>query len=191
MKEAKTFNWLDSLTKSDRRVRWILILGAVGILLIVASGFLPSQGQEEESQQDAQAVQEISSDDYVKAMEDRLYDLVTSIEGVGRAKVMVTLESSGETVYATEGKSNSNLVQGEAGASQKVTESTEESYILVEGKDGAKQALVSKQLEPPIKGVVIVCQGAQDPVVQERVLQSVTTALGISSSKVCITQISS
>ena len=189
MKEIKTIGWLDQLTKSDRRVKWVLILGILGIVLLLLSEFWPT-GDKEQTQE-SQTYQEITTNEYVQVLEERLYDLVSNIQGAGKTKIMVTLDGSGETVYATEGKTNSNVVQADTGDTQKLSESSEESYILVEGKDGTKQALVSKQLDPPVKGVVIVCEGAQDPVVQDRILQAVTTALGISSSKVCITQIRS
>lgn len=46
----------------------------------------------------------------------------------------------------------------------------------------------TKEIEPVIRGVVVVCQGGDDPVVVERVLSAVTKALNISSAKVCVTK---
>ena len=43
-------------------------------------------------------------------------------------------------------------------------------------------------IEPKVRGVVVVCDGGDDPVVAARVLDAVTKSLCISSEKVCITR---
>lgn len=48
----------------------------------------------------------------------------------------------------------------------------------------------TKEVEPVIRGVLVVCEGGDDPVVVERVTQAVTKALDISTAKVCITKLS-
>ena len=47
----------------------------------------------------------------------------------------------------------------------------------------------TKSIEPTVRGVVIVCEGGDDPVVVSRVLSAVTRSLSISSDKVCITKL--
>ena len=44
----------------------------------------------------------------------------------------------------------------------------------------------TKEIEPLIRGVLVVCEGGDDPVVVERVTDAVTKALDISTAKVCI-----
>lgn len=46
----------------------------------------------------------------------------------------------------------------------------------------------TKSIEPTVRGVVIVCEGGDDPVVVERVLGAVTRSLSVSSDKVYITK---
>ncbi len=48
----------------------------------------------------------------------------------------------------------------------------------------------TKEVEPVIRGVLVVCEGGDDPVVVERVTEAVTKALDISTAKVCITKLS-
>ena len=43
-------------------------------------------------------------------------------------------------------------------------------------------------IEPKVRGVVVVCDGGDDPMVVSRVLDAITKALNISSDKVCITK---
>lgn len=49
----------------------------------------------------------------------------------------------------------------------------------------------TKEVQPVIRGVLVVCEGGDDPVVVERVTQAATKALDISTAKVCISKLSS
>ena len=46
----------------------------------------------------------------------------------------------------------------------------------------------TKSIEPKVRGVVVVCDGGDDPLVVARVMAAVTKSLNISSDKVCITK---
>lgn len=48
----------------------------------------------------------------------------------------------------------------------------------------------TKEIEPLIRGVLVVCEGGDDPIVVERITEAVTKALDISTAKVCITKLS-
>ena len=46
----------------------------------------------------------------------------------------------------------------------------------------------TKSIEPKVRGVVVVCDGGNDPLVVSRVMEAVTKSLNISSDKVCVTK---
>ena len=48
----------------------------------------------------------------------------------------------------------------------------------------------TKSITPMVRGVVVVCDGGDDPVVVSRVMSAVTKSLDISSDKVCVTKLS-
>ena len=132
------------------------------------------------------------SGEYAEALEKKLLSLVTNIQGVGEARVWVTLESGAELIYAREEVKNTDTTQdyGEDGVkSLREKDNSEQKLILVEGVDGRQQPLIKTQREPVVQGVVVVCQGARDMTVVERVTDAVTCALGISSGRVCVTQL--
>lgn len=47
----------------------------------------------------------------------------------------------------------------------------------------------TKSIEPTVRGVVIVCDGGDDPIVVDRVMGAITRSLSISSDKVYITKL--
>ena len=62
---------------------------------------------------------------------------------------------------------------------------TMENYVYLDNS-----TTKTKEIEPLIRGVLVVCEGGDDPVVVERVTDAVTKALDISTAKVCITKLS-
>ena len=184
---AQVLEWMKKLKGrfgGEKGVRLVLILGLAGMALILLSEFWP--GGETEKAPEGAAVQV----DYAAQLEEKLTRLVTSIEGVGKAQVLVTLENGVEYVYASEEKKNTDVTHDYSG--QEVTklhekDNSESNYILVDGS-GGKEALIRTQKEPKVKGVVVVCEGAGKAEVEEQVIRAVTTALNLSSVQVCVSQ---
>lgn len=93
------------------------------------------------------------------------------------------------TSYSTEIENDLQTVisQIEGAGTTKVLLTMENSveYVYLEG--GTTK---TKEIEPHIRGVLVVCEGGDNPVVVERITQAVTKALDISTAKVCITKLS-
>jgi stage III sporulation protein AG len=133
---------------------------------------------------------QFTSEDYIRALENKLCGLMGSIKGVGQVQIMVTLENTGEYVYAQEEKRNvdKNVEPGVEGAPDKsyLKENVQQTYILMNGQ---KEALVRTHLEPKVQGVVVICEGADNILVQQSVINVVTTALNIPTTRVCVEKI--
>lgn len=52
---------------------------------------------------------------------------------------------------------------------------------------GGKTADISATVTPIIRGVVVVCDGGENPVVKAKISEAVCKALGISAARVCVT----
>ena len=48
----------------------------------------------------------------------------------------------------------------------------------------------TKEIEPRVRGVLVICEGGDDPVAAGRITEAVTKALDISTAKVCISKLS-
>lgn len=149
----------------------VFALGLIGIVLIGLSGYLGVDDTTVKAEDYA-----LQSKRYVEETEQRIQKILTMTSGVGKVTVMITIDNGTEYVYAKDEK--------QSGSTQQL--SMESKYILIDGSTGKRQPLVLTQLEPKIKGVVVVCDGGNDPVVRQRVNDIVTTSLGISSLQVCI-----
>ena len=172
-----TFSQIKAFLLSENGRKVLVIAGVVGIGLLFLSDLLPNASSSELT---VSAQSDTAANDYALQLEARLTEIIKRVEGAGTCRVMVTLENGTEYLYAQEEKNDrySNDTEQEA--------NTEKSYVLYDSENG-KQALVITEIQPEVKGVVVVCNGGKNVTVQQRVIEVVTTALGISSAKVCVT----
>ena len=52
--------------------------------------------------------------------------------------------------------------------------------------DDGQKPLLEKEIEPKIRGVIVVCEGADDVYVRQAVIDSLRAALGISSANISV-----
>ncbi len=155
--------------RADKKRAAVLILCALSLVLLVLSEWTLPRAKTETAQPAQQT--------YAKQLEERLSKLIRAIEGAGRTQVLVTLRSGEETVWA-----RNDSMDSEADASRV---RSEQDYVLVRsGSD--ETGLQLKTITPTVQGVAVVCEGADDPQVQQRITQTVTAALGIGAAHVSV-----
>lgn len=190
MNKEKLMGYWKNMTTffaGDKKIKWVVIIGLAGILLILLSEFLPDKST---AHGDAVSVM-VDNDTFCEQTQEKIWSLVSAIDGVGDAKVWVTLESGVEYVYLQEETKNTDTTKnysGEEVTSYREKDISEQKYILV-NRGGSQEPLVQKQLEPTIQGVVVVCEGAAKPQVVEQIVNAVTCALGISSNRVYVAKL--
>lgn len=172
----------EALFSKKNRVKTVVILGITGIVLILLSEFLPYSTAAQQKPSDTSSAGEAQAKQQI---EEKLAELIGSIAGVGECKIMVTYESTVQNVYESDTKKTSDSSASEGGNKDKTTQ--EENVIIIENKDGSKEALLKTQLEPTIKGVVIACEGGEEVAVESRIIGVVTTAFQLPTSKVFVT----
>lgn len=58
-------------------------------------------------------------------------------------------------------------------------------YVTVRGENGYAPVLYRERY-PSVVGVSVVCRGGDDPSVQKKLICAISTALGVSSNRICI-----
>ena len=123
----------EKLNKREIALRGVVIAGLLGMGCILLSGHTPEQ----------------------------LTSLLSGMEGVGRAQVMVTLAGGEAYHYADSGTRIS----------------------------AGREALLETVSCPSVTGVVVICEGGGAPVIQERVTRAVQTACGIPGNHVYVAKL--
>ncbi len=176
--------------KSEQRIRILLAVGFAAIALLFASEYFWDDAAKTSAEPAAYRAGENDYDEYTARLESRLTELISSVDGAGRTKVMVTLECGTEYVYASQQKTTSALSEDsnpDGRVSRDEKRSGEESLILIDAGRG-EEPLILKEITPTVAGVVVLCSGADDVGVRQQIINVVTTALGTSSNRVCVTR---
>lgn len=161
--------------KGDKRIVLIVILGLCGVLLLTLSELLPERRDAEDGIEE-QNIRTDNLTEYEKVLENRLSELLSAVNGAGKVKVMLTLDCGDENIYATEIKSGS---------------STEErKYVLIE-ENGEDSGLLLKTDLPQVRGVAVVCEGADSSEVRQEITGLLTAVLGVSTNRVNIAKMKS
>ncbi|MFT8889347.1 MAG: stage III sporulation protein AG [Ethanoligenens sp.] len=162
----------------------LLLVGMGGVLLIFLSQFWSTPSSKQTANT---STAKITTVDYAKQLEGNLRGIIGNIQGVGRVQVLVTLESGVQYVYEQNQKSTNNrtTASGDNAQTQENT-NTEQDTVLADNGNGAQQPLIKTEMQPPVKGVVVVCDGGNDPTVQDEVLQTVMTALNLQATSISI-----
>lgn len=181
---------LREYTKNTKFVTVIVAIGLIGIMLILLSDLVKPKTSEEK-QSDTQ-IKYVSLDEYENRLEQGLAEIISSINGAGKTRVLLTMESTVEQVYATNknlSQDNSTNVDNSNSSSDKDIQA-ETTYITVELSDGTEETVLVKEIQPKVRGVLVVCAGGDDSIVKGKIIDAVTKALDISSSKVSVAGLS-
>lgn len=176
---------LGQYSESKKKIIFILCL-VTGLSMMLISGFVSSSSKKQKNKDI-----NFNVSGYEHKLEERLLDLVEEIDGVGKAKIMVTLESSIEYIYAQERREKTDKIsdfKDKTPLKLQERNDEEKKLMLVDGPSGRRQALIKTEIQPKIKGVVVVCQGGNEPLVNQQITNVLTTVLNISSSRVFVTK---
>ena len=146
----------------------LLILLAGILLLLLPSG--KSQGTGGEKKENTACAAEQT--------ERRMEELLRHTEGVGRVRVMLTLQSSSRLTLARD-QSDTRRQEEEKSQSQVVT--------LPRGS-GCQEVVVTEELYPTYRGALVTCEGAADPQVRLQVVKTVSVLTGLGSDRITVVQ---
>ena len=163
--------------RKGRPVPLLFALGLGGMLLILISDLVsPKQQAQAETAQPSQTGY-VGEAEYIAGLEEKLREMIRQVDGAGETAVMITLDSSRETVYAQDEKGT-----GESGG-------YERAHVLLETSSG-EGPLVEMTWEPEIRGVAVVCQGGGNVTVAARITELVSVVLGVPSHRISIAKMS-
>lgn len=161
-----------------KKNKWLLILLLSGIMIVLMGDLIFKETTKPEGT-DSPDIQEVAT-----AYENKLCDIVSRTRGAGKAKVMITLESGNEQIFAKSEKSDiQNSAKG-TDISEKTSYSSE--YVIIDKGSGQKTALVEKEILPAIMGIAVLCEGGDNPGVILSVTELVCVVMGVSSNRVFV-----
>ena len=160
-----------SKLKNLKNIKGIYLIAAgfaVGTILIL----LGSGGKSDEKVQPQTNTVSITdeADKYISALESRVKTLLESMDGISRVQVIITPESSTETVYAENGKYSGGAL-------------TEKEYVI---KTGDGNPIILNFVYPKLRGIAVVCKGGSNPVNQQKIIGTLCALFDLTASHVYV-----
>ena len=151
-----------------QKFKYPIAVLAVGLVLLLIPG-KQSKTQEVDTAATAPTVQEALS-------EDSLVQILQSVEGAGKVRVLLSIGAGEETVYQTDTEGSTSA----DGSNQ-----TRKTVIITDSQ--RSEAGLIRQVNPAAyKGAIVVCQGADSPAVRLAVTQAVSKITGLGTDAICV-----
>ncbi len=146
------------------KYRYVLLILLIGVCLML----IPDLSSEKEET----AVVQPSQTEAI-SLADELEQILAQVKGAGKVSVMLTVEEGEQIHYQTDDTYNAD-------------QSHKHDTVIVTDKERAQNGLVQKINPPTYRGAVVVCQGADSPVVQLSIMEAVSKVTGLDSSRISI-----
>ncbi len=186
----------EKLLKKENMIVFVLL----GILLLVIA--IPLDSGKDKKQTDEVAKKEeddldsISADEevfmdesmeYCLALETRIEEILSVMDGVGDVQAMVTVSTSREMIVEKDEPVNRATVtesDGNGGSRSTNESSFEYETIYETDSEGNKTPYVVKQIEPKIQGITVVAQGGGNAMIQKNISDVLEALFHIEAHKI-------
>ena len=138
--------------------KWLLLLLAGLLLLVIA---LPVSEPENRKTKEAET-DTVKEEDYASMAEAKL------------EKVLITLSSSSEKIVEKDKETSKDETQ----------RTSSETTVYEETTDRGQTPYVAKELTPAVEGVVVLCEGGDEPVVVQQITEAVEALFPVESHKI-------
>lgn len=186
----------DKLLKKEN----MIVFALLGILLLVIAipmdlGIDKEEVNKEEKEEERMGNSypevgenyEDESLEYCLALEMRIEELLSCMDGVGQVQAMVTVSSSRELIVEKdEPISRSTVTETDAGGGTRSTNESSFEYetIYETDSEGNKVPYVIKHIEPEIQGITVVAQGGGNALVQKNISNVLEALFHIEAHKI-------
>lgn len=182
---SKTAELLNKFKQLNKTQIMCILAAAIGaVMMLFSSGSDDAEPAAQTTTLDEAAYNE----QYIDKLQGDLHNVLSKIDGVGEAEVLVSLQSGVRYEYATEQKSSEEI---QTKKDDNSSSSDSESVFVLLKVNGDDEPILLQRHEPVVQGVVVVCDGADKASVCSSVTDAVSTICGIGSNRVSVIKKSS
>ena len=145
------------------KYKFLLLILALGIFL------MNFPGKAEKTEPEQPQITAESPD-----LEQRIQEILSTIQGVGEVRVLLTESSGEEYCYKTDEQMGS-----EGNVTRRET-------VIILDENRRESGLIQTVLAPTYRGALVVCQGGDNALVKLSIIEAVGNATGIPSSRITV-----
>ena len=147
-----------------KKYKFVLLVVLVGIILML----LPVSSQTKEAEENKSQIPQESFD--LAAMEQRMEEVLGKIDGVGKLRLMLTLQSGTRLTLAED--------------TQRDQDRTQREIVTLNRGSGNQDIVITNRFYPVYQGAVVVCQGADSSAVRLAITETVQALTGLPSDRI-------
>ena len=182
----------DKKKQIENIVVFIIIL-IVTVLIINNMWSSEEKEKSEEIHDSTRVLAQISSSNGKDDLENRLENILETINGVGRVNVLIKYSES-STVVAMYNETTSESTTKESdgdGGSKDVKETENKKEIVYTDEDGTNKPITEKVVMPVIEGAIVTARGAGNANVKASIVSAVEAVTGLAVHKIQVFEMNS
>ena len=181
----------DKKKQIENIVVFIIIL--IVTVLIINSMWSGEDNESTDNTTDTSKVLAQTTSSQQDDLENKLEDILGTINGVGKVKVLIKYsESSTVVAMYNETISESTTKENDGdGGSKDVKETENKKEIVYTDEDGTNKPITEKVVMPVIEGAIITAQGAGNANVKSSIVSAVEAVTGLAVHKIQVFEMGS
>lgn len=186
---------ITSLIKSNegdnkKKIESLVFLLIILIVTIIAINYIWNDNDKskkvavnESKQLNTNNIESTSQEDN---LDTKLENILSKINGVGKAEVLLTYTESTEIVpvYNKKEKTSNTDESDSGGGTRKIEEKDSSEEVVYTESSNKSQIATQKTVSPKIEGAIIIAEGAGDSNVKTNIIQAVEAATGLATHKI-------
>lgn len=189
VKDIMKFDNMDNKKKIENLVVFLVIL----IVTILAINMIWNDGKNDKNLTENKNTKladneqtENEEENEKKEIGKELEDILSKIKGVGKVKVLITYSESSQIVamYNENKKETSTEEKDDTGGTRVITESDSQKDVIYREKNGEKEPITQKTINPKIEGAIITAEGAESADTKNNIIQAVEAVTGLATHKI-------
>ena len=141
------------MLKNKKSIIFVVALALIGIALIFGSSLIEDSGTESSIQLDYEK--------YVSSLEEKIERFLLKIQGISKAEVIITLDTSSEQIYA---QSN-------------------DSYVIIDKESGESPINIT-EIYPTVRGIAIACTNGNSDEMKVKITKIISAYLDIPTNRI-------
>jgi len=175
MKWLTRFEIPEYLRQGFDKYKYVLLICTVGLILLL----LPSGSTDTSHKHAEDATPDVCVQ--TAELEQQLEEMFQKMEGVGRAKVLLTVKSGYESVYAYDENKSANRSENAAASSLQST-------LITVSENGSQTPITVKTNYPVFLGAVVVCDGGDNAKIRLELTEVIRSLTGITADNIQISK---
>lgn len=181
--------------------RWLMLIGLLGVAFMLMNSFLTVKqvdplpegraspaGDVKQTFVGKDNKEGVGFSDYEHSYESAIRDILQTVVGVGDSQVLVTIESTEETIVQSNSKESQQITteKDTNGSQRNITEVTRSGEVVLYELSGNQTPIVQKRIKPKIRGVVVVARGAENVTVKQMIIEAVSRGLDVAPHRISV-----